>query len=365
MGLYDRHYYRDQQSPGMARSGLSGLRMVSVNTWLIVICVAVFVIDGFLPPRVVPTNNVFPGALAQLDQSLIQTTGPIVNVTPPGAGSRISGMWAEIRERSTNRRIGWREVIPMHYLESYLHFSTQLGFLEIQYWRFIGFQFLHSHEQLAHLLFNMMALFFFGPIVEQYLGSKRYLAFYLLCGMCGAIMYLLLNLGGTVAEMMTQHTVKIPGLIFTDTYTPLVGASAGIFGVLMAGAFLAPRARVLLFFIIPMQLRTLAYVLVAVALWSVITGGNNSGGEAGHLGGAIAGFYFIRRPQHLHGFFDFLGRADPTSHHYRKKRSVSTRVSPTAGRSVEVDRILDKINRDGLHSLTDEEKRVLREASGG
>ena len=160
-------------------------------------------------------------------------------------------------------------------------------------------------------------------------------------------------------------SLAIPGLLFTDTYTPLVGASAGIFGVLMAGAYLAPRAQVLLFFFLPMELRTLAYALVAVAFISVLTGGHNAGGEAGHLGGAIAGFFFIRRPHHLHGFFDFVGRVDPTSHHYRKQRSTKARGDRAAASAKELDRILDKINRDGLASLTEEEKRVLRDASHG
>jgi hypothetical protein len=135
-----------------------------------------------------------------------------------------------------------------------------------------------------------------------------------------------------------------------------------VFGVLMAGAFLAPRATVLLFFILPMQLRTLAYALVALALYSIIFGGSNAGGEAGHLGGAIAGFYFIRRPQHLHNFFDILGWLDPTSHHYhdkKRKKVRPTRVSDT----VEVDRILDKIREQGLQSLSAREKQILKDAS--
>ena len=98
-------------------------------------------------------------------------------------------------------------------------------------------------------------------------------------------------------------------------------------------------------------------------------GGNNAGGEAGHLGGALAGFYFIRHPQHLHGFFDLLGRVDPTSHHYRRKSGVAgAKRSVPQGRGSradhdQIDRILDKISAGGLHSLTDKEKRVLREAS--
>ena len=84
--------------------------------------------------------------------------------------------------------------------------------------------------------------------------------------------------------------------------------------------------------------------------------------RAGHLGGAIAGFYFIRHPHHLHGFFDFLGRVDPTSHHYRGKRGRAVFRRSTARRG-QIDRILDKISAGGLHSLTEKEKRILREAS--
>ena len=361
MGIYDRHYYREQM-PSRGTFGVRGLRMISVNTWLIIICVAVFVIDDFLPIRFVPTQNVYPKSLEGVDPKLLAAQGNIVRSVAADATPRVSDLWIPLIERSSGNHVGFREVLPMKFLQSYLHFSTALAvWPHLEYWRFIGFQFLHAN--LTHLLFNMMGLFFFGSMVEQYLGSKRYLAFYLLCGICGAFLYLLLNATGYVVTQRAGAPLAIPGLLFTDTYTPLVGASAGIFGVLMAGAFLAPRAQVLLFFIIPMELRTLAYALVAIAFISVLTGGNNAGGEAGHLGGAIAGFYFIRRPHHLHGFFDFLGRADPTSHHYRKKKPLRRPGQPGPPNRDEVDRILDKINREGLHSLTDQEKRVLREAS--
>jgi membrane associated rhomboid family serine protease len=357
MGIHDRHYYREQAQP-RDTFGVRGLRMISVNTWLIILCVGVFVIDGFLPRRDVWTGRVAgPVYLATTrDAWEIQPRQP-GEVIPPN----VVKYPRAIVEKSTGTVLGQAEVYNMKFLESYLHFSTRLGFQEIQYWRFIGFQFLHAHA--PHLIFNMLGLFFFGPMVEQYLGSKRYLAFYLLCGICGAIMYLILNFGGYLITTQMNKPIAIPGLLFNDTSTPLVGASAGIFGVLMAGAFLAPRAQVLLFFIIPMELRVLAYALVAVAFISVLTGGHNAGGEAGHLGGAIAGFYFIRRPHHLHGFFDFLGRVDPTSHHYRKEKSPRRPGETGPPNRDEIDRILDKINREGLHSLSDKEKRVLREAS--
>ena len=264
--------------------GPAGNKPWSVNAWLIAICVVVFVLNGFME----------------------------------------------------NKLIEW------------LHFSTQDGFLGIQFWRFFGFQFLHANP--PHLLFNMIALYFFGGLVERSLGGKRYLAFYLLCGLFGAVLYMLLNLGGVLIGK------EVPGLLFNDIRSPLVGASAGVFGVLLAGAYLAPKVKVLVFFIIPMQLKTMAYLFVGIAVYTVLTSGDNAGGEAAHLGGAAAGWYFIRNPRHLSGFFDFLGKADPTSEHFAFRKSEKIQDD-------QVDRILDKVHRKGLPSLTTKEKKILHDAS--
>jgi membrane associated rhomboid family serine protease len=377
MGIHDRDYIRNQPPPGggPGRGFLSGMRMWSVNTWLIVICVAVFFIDGFLPPQLHLIGTTLDPRFQNVDLEALQE-GPQQHL----GGDRYRTLL--FAPTVPNVPAGENQYRKMQFIEGYMHFSTaraflirktSRGLLGLEFWRFIGFQFLHG--SLMHLIFNMIGLYFFGPLVERRLGSKRYLAFYLLCGIFGALMYLLLNLGGVAAASMMGANVRIPGLLFNDVSTPLIGASAGVFGVLMAGAYIVPNATVLLFLILPMRLATLAYALVAIALFSVIVGRANAGGEAGHLGGAIAGFYFIRHPQHLHGFFDFVGWADPTSHHYRHKKP---RAGPGAGSGpgpgsgsgrrppadrAEVDRILDKISDTGLHSLSEKEKRILREAS--
>lgn len=364
MGLSDRDYARQPSMPTLATRGRGWVSTLSVNTCLIIICVAVFIIDGFLPIVDVPTGTdeqnlrwVHPDG-PKLDKGQLQFGS---HVLPDPANN---GRWRSVYEKTPNgpgQHVGWQRVLPMHWLTAHLHFSTRLGGLE--FWRFLGFQFLHAN--VAHLVFNMIGLFFFGPIVEEYLGRKRYLAFYLLCGCCGALMYLILNGVGYLVQMQFG-SVAIPGLLFSDPSTPLVGASAGIFGVIMAGAFLAPNAMAV-YLIFPMKLRTLAYFLVGLALFTLVTGGNNAGGEAGHLGGAIAGAYFIRHSHHLHNFFDILGRVDPTSHHYKDGKpgshAGSQRWRSHVKNPAEIDRILDKINREGLPSLTDEEKRALAEAS--
>ena len=372
MGIYDRDYIRSRPTPGggPGRGVLSGMRMWSVNTWLIVICVGVFVIDGFTPGRFVEISPRYlidsPGIPGMPETAVVSGT-PVETQVPVQTDRQAApqlklGLWRPVLERPGGQQIGVVEVQRMPLLRSFLHFSTIRGFFRLEVWRFIGFQFLHG--TFPHILFNMIGLYFFGPLVESRLGAKRYLAFYLLCGIFGAVMFLLLNLGGYIVQTFFGSNVTVPALIFDSPYTPLIGASAGVFGVLMAGAYIVPNAMVLLFFILPMRLATLAYALVAIALFTVILGGHNAGGEAGHLGGAIAGFYFIRHPHHLHGFFDFIGWADPTSHHYRHKKE---RAGPGPGRRrvdrAEVDRILDKISDAGLHSLSEKEKRILREAS--
>lgn len=357
MGIYDRDYIRADRggtpTPGIGRVIQSRIGMWSGNTWLILICVAVFAIDLFFQPQIVDLGyqpapgfeQVDPGTLEQGQQHVMRGRRPAIPMFDP----------------STGQLAGFRYFTDMQPIAKYLHFSTARGFIQLEFWRFIGFQFLHAN--FTHLLFNMIGLFFFGPLAERYLGTKRYLAFYLLCGIFGALMYLLLNLGGFMVQSMAGTQIAIPGLLFDSPYTPLVGASAGVYGILLAGAYLAPRAKVLLFFFLPMELRTLAYLLVIVAFVSLIFRGANAGGEAGHLGGALAGFYFIRNPQHLHGFFDILGRVDPTSHHYRDKRPVGKSKGRGGPTDVEIDAVLQKVHEKGLHALDDRERAILREAS--
>src|SRR5262249_21154560 len=148
-------------------------------------------------------------------------------------------------------------------LQAYGHFSTALGFFGLQLWRFITFQFLHA--SLMHVLMNMFGLWVFGGMVEEYLGSKRYFAFYLTCGIFGGVSYLALNFLGNLFP-----PVHLPFLLPDSIYTPLVGASAGVFGVIMACAFIAPNAMVVLFFPpVPLRLKWLAYGYVALAAWNL------------------------------------------------------------------------------------------------
>jgi membrane associated rhomboid family serine protease len=165
-------------------------------------------------------------------------------------------------------------------------FSADTAIYSLQLWRFITFQFLHASP--THIIFNMLSLYFFGPLIEQYLGPRRYLAFYLLCGAAGAALYLVL---------------WQLGVLISDPSAPLVGASAGIFGILIAAARVAPNATVMLLFPpIPMRLKVLAWVMLGIAAYTVLANGRNAGGQAAHLGGAALGALLIWKPQLLDVF---------------------------------------------------------------
>ncbi len=378
MSFENRDWIRPRAQPRMA------IPQWSVTTWIIAICVAVFVIDGFLGKTIPgwmfvgstdlngqplsptqlnqarPIGEMKSLSMAPLDPAIAQLIREVAK-TIPFSRANIGIEPLQINDQIVG--FAWFEATTP--LQAWLHFSTSTALWSgdsppgrgLELWRFIGFQFLHA--DLSHLLFNMMALYFFGPIVERYLGGKRYLAFYLICGIAGAAMYLMLNFLGIQANAMFPNN-KIPFVLPNDPTTSLVGASAGIFGVIMAAAFLAPTAQVLLFFILPMPLRTLAYALVVIALCAIFFGFSNAGGEAGHLGGAIAGYWFIRHPDSLHGLLNLLGNADPTSRTRKLKASKGRDSGPDAAT---IDRILDKIRKGGLQALSASEREILRAAS--
>jgi len=239
MGIQDREYSRHDYAPrSSAPVSFGGMNMMSVTTWLIAINVVVFLLDQLT------TSHVLIDGMRYIYQ-------PIT-------------LWGQ--------------------------FTTDDAIFKLQLWRFLTFQFLHAG--FTHLLFNMLGLYFFGPLIESYLGRWRYLAFYLLCGMAGPISYLLFY-GLHVAA--------------ADRGASLIGASAGVFGVLVAAARIAPNVTVLIYGVIPARLRTVAWVLLGIAVYTVFTNGHNAGGEAAHLGGAALGYVLIKNSRWL-DIFDFSSR---------------------------------------------------------
>jgi len=226
-------------------------------------------------------------------------------------------------------------------------FTIDSAIFHAHLWELVTFQFLHGG--IGHLFFNSMGLFFLGPWMERWWGSRKFLAFYLLCGIAGAFFYSLLYFAG---------------VIVSDPSSPLIGASAGIYGIFIGVAVIAPEMRVsLLFPPIELSMRQLALGLMAISVGSILLKlGGNTGGEAGHLGGAILGFILVRQAWLL----DFMdGRSITRSP--RTPRTYQPKLRPRTTLLMEqesaVDQILDKISRDGFQSLTQEERDILDQAS--
>jgi membrane associated rhomboid family serine protease len=252
--------YQQPYRPPLRR-GFAHPRAGSVTAWLIFLNVAIYVIDRLL---------------------VSWHIGYLVGF---GEGTHIA----------------W-QARPMGPLEYWGYFSVTSAIGWMQFWRFVTFQFLHAN--FDHLLFNMVALFFFGPMVEKVLSSRQFVPFYLLCGVGGAVMYVLLMFIGWMVQSPWVPVIGAP-------WIPLVGASAGIFGILIAASRIAPNAIALVFGIFPMRLRALAWLFIAYAVFQILFRGSNAGGEAAHLGGAAVGYFLMKFPQVLERIAWFGKRAPP------------------------------------------------------
>ncbi|MFK7972936.1 MAG: rhomboid family intramembrane serine protease [Bacteroidia bacterium] len=178
--------------------------------------------------------------------------------------------------------LGLREVVPMvGGIEGYPYGRGAIpanGFNPLQ---IITHFFSHSQGSLNHIFFNMFGLLMIGPAIEMAMGAKRFLQFYLFCGILGGIFVAFLD----------------PSPI------PVVGASGALFGLLLAFAVYYPNARLLLFFVLPMKSTTLAWVAglgsAALLLLNFVNPGSGTMGgisHFGHLAGMVAGliFFYIR-----------------------------------------------------------------------
>ena len=206
--------------------------------------------------------------------------------------------------------------------------------LTLQLWRPITYQFLHAGPW--HIFINMLVLFFFGPMLERFWGSSKFLIFYLVCGAVGGLFYPMLALAGW---LNVAH---------------LVGASGAILGMLAAGAILFPNLRVYVWGIFPIRLMTLAIIVAAISIMTLLRPDKfaNPGGQAAHLGGMVAGAIYV-----LH-----------QSWHPKLKRRIKSgawerKVAARRNLQADLDRILQKVHDSGIHSLTPKEKKILRQAT--
>ncbi|MGB2866374.1 MAG: rhomboid family intramembrane serine protease [Sedimentisphaerales bacterium] len=208
--------------------------------------------------------------------------------------------------------------------------------MSLQLWRIITYQFLHDVNGFGHIFINMLVLFFFGPMLEKFWGSKKFLIFYLICGATGGVVYPVLAHAGWLSK------------------APLVGASGSIFGMLAAGAILFPNLRVYVWGIFPIKLVVLALIFAGISIITLLRPNQfaNAGGQAAHLGGMAAGAAYVFS-QSWRDKFKFKLQ----SGHWEKQMAAQRNLQ------AEVDRILHKVNESGIQSLTSKEKKTLKEAT--
>lgn len=236
-------------------------------------------------------------------------------------------------------------------------------------WQFITFQFLHApfgDGGFMHIFFNCLGIYVFGRAVEEALGPKRFLQVYLGSGVLGGLVQCLgtiifpLHFGGRLYEMVGR--------------TPdLVGASAGLFGLLATFGALFPNRQItlLLFFILPVTI-TGRMLLIFSGLLSVFGMLVPVGpvAHAAHFGGLLGGLAFVRWV--VHGEWQmprFRPRREKIFVRGPKANRRPGRIPPQEMDlpseefiSREVDPILDKISAHGIQSLTERERKILEAA---
>ncbi len=221
-------------------------------------------------------------------------------------------------------------------------------------WQLLTFQFLH--DGLLHLIFNLIGLWFFGRLVEERLGSRQLLGLYFLSGFAGGLLQALV------------------GLVFPERFGLVVGASAGICGLLAAAALLEPDATILFFFLIPVRARYALILLAVLSLVFTFLPFDTRIAHAAHLGGLLAGVVYVRRGRLLARWQwrPFQPRLRPRElvRTVPKRRALWQRsdrdpmrdLPPGEFISRDVDPILDKISAHGIQSLTPRERQILESA---
>lgn len=228
-------------------------------------------------------------------------------------------------------------------------------------WQLITYQFLHGG--FTHVFFNMLMLWMFGMEIENQWGSKKFLYFYLLCGVVAGLAHLFIAplLGGGNA--------------------PVVGASGAIYGVMVAFAMMYPNRYIFIYFLFPVKAKYLIGILLVMEFLFVPSGGSVA--HLAHLGGAFAGFIYL--------LFDKKSNAELRSMFTKKSTYQQSRPFNPFGAmgdkfkkkqdvedaqfyevkdkneeqitQAQIDAILDKISQSGYQNLTDKEKKILFEAS--
>ena len=234
-------------------------------------------------------------------------------------------------------------------------------------WQLLTFQFMHGG--ILHLLFNCLAIYMFGREVEETLGPSRFLTLYFCSGIFGGILQV--GLGQFLANVFQNYRMM----------GPVLGASAGAFGLIAAFAVLYPEKplTMLIYFVIPVTMRA-KFLLLFEGLfalgglgWAISRDPRGTQvAHAAHLGGMLTGIIFVRYAVHWQWPQFHRTQRRPVQRLVKvpsqkgalwgRKETVTEDLPPEEFLSKEVDPILDKISAHGIQSLTERERRILQAA---
>jgi membrane associated rhomboid family serine protease len=209
-------------------------------------------------------------------------------------------------------------------------------------WTIITYMFLHGG--IGHIFFNMLSLFFFGPRLESRLGGRQFLILYFVSGIVGALLSFLLSPASGV-----------------------IGASGAVFGVMLAYASFWPRDQILIWGILPVEARVMVIAMTVLALFGGFTGGGGIAHFA-HLGGFLGGWLSLRWFARRTDSRKWQSKVTPQRPRESSESSLARwrniqRDSLHEVNRAELDRILDKISSQGIHSLSQSDREFLERFS--
>ena len=262
---------------------------------------------------------------------------------------------------------------------------------EFHIYQFITYMFLHGG--FTHILFNMFALWMFGSVIERVWGPKKFLFYYICCGVgAGFTQELVQYVTYSMENLATYQYVNAGGVqMTTDAYINLwttIGASGAVYGILLAFGMIFPNERLFIIpFPFPIKAKWLIVGYIAIELFSAMSGPGDGVAHMAHLGGMLFGFLLIRYWQKHpdssssfgrsrgQEFFDNLKRKYDARQGQQNMKAEHTSNTPhetdeeynvrQRRNQEEIDAILDKIRKSGYDSLTKEEKKKLFDQSRG
>lgn len=264
-----------------------------------------------------------------------------------------------------------------------LHFFMAKDF---SFYQLVTYLFMHG--SFMHLFFNMFAVWMFGTVMERVWGPKRFLIYYLVCGIGAGIIQEGVQYINYANENLAAYdfVMTSSGRITTEAYLNLwttVGASGAVYAILLAFGMTFPNERMFIIpFPFPIKAKWLIGGYIVIEVWSALNTPGDGIAHMAHLGGMLFGFLLIRywrkHPNIEHRFNGQNGFFQQMKKQYENKRRNTFHYQPStetprweehkekeedSARQAEIDAILDKIRKSGYDSLTKEEKKKLFEQS--